>query len=87
MEPESYLLQRYLDKYLVRAETIEPGFVGLFKFKTYPQHLCIFSTIDKTGLPGMIHASLLFKRIVEHHYSDEWQHWFVGAYKPHQVFY
>jgi len=80
-EPSDRTMQIYLDKHLKKTDEIRDGYVGLFTFDKYPQHLCIFSTIPQTGLPGMIHASLMFKRIVEHHFSSEWRQWLTGVYK------
>ena len=83
-EPESDIIERYVRKYLIKIEQPIPGCIGVFKFNKYPQHLGIITRLPDGAL-GIIHASLLLGRVVEHYLEGSWLNWVIGYYAPQEI--
>jgi hypothetical protein len=69
--PDGHSLRRVVERQCTRLLRPEPGAVALFRWAAEPQHLAIVSCLPEGW--GLIHAWAQARRVVEHHWTAEWQ--------------
>ena len=82
-EPENYYrlingdhLLRQLEKHLSPTDKREIGNVACFRFAGIPHHVGLITDI------GLIHASLIDRKVVEHCFDSIWEKRLVKIFDP-----
>jgi cell wall-associated NlpC family hydrolase len=77
--PSKGTLRRICERWLLPAETLQPGCVLLMQFKVEPQHMGIAADYHLGGL-SLIHAFEPSHMVTVHRMSDEWRANVIAAY-------
>lgn len=76
-------LKRELKKQLIECYDREliPGRVALFEdgTETIPHHIGIIT--DQPSGPGVIHASLIDRKVIEHRIDEKWRRRIMGVFR------
>ena len=75
-QPYLGLLEKEMEKYLIKTSSLEPGCIILMKFKTEPQHLCFYAGNDQ-----IIHAYESVKKCIKHRLDHRWKKRIVSFWK------
>ena len=86
MRPDTELLRRKLDRFLVPIgyAEIAPADIILLKVNGSPQHLAIICDYPMQDELGMVHAYAPAGKVVEHRYDRSWRRQTYAAFRlPH----
>lgn len=78
---QGYAFQKYFDKQAKKIKTsdIRPGDLLIFADSKYPCHVAIY--VETKGIPCIVHAHALRRKVLEEPFEGEWKSKLRGAYR------